>query len=222
MSDATIEGRFESGIETPATYVLVSLFVLVYVVHLLVEARYGDETLRYLFYVQSSDLERVWTWFTSPFGHVNEVHLAVNATFLLVFGGALERVYGGKLVVAVFLLVGVLTAVLGTLVADAVHCGLSAPSGPCVAAATGASMGLFGLVGFDTGARPTRDLYFYPTDFSVPLWVFSGLFVVISLLGMFTSVDPLAALFGFYPGHDHHLVGLAVGAALGLLWSRRA
>lgn len=221
MSEVTVDDRLENDFETPVTFALAGLLVLVYVLHVFVDARYGEETLRYLFYVQSTDLERVWTWVTSPVGHVNEVHLAVNTMFLLLFGGSIEREYGGRVLAGVFFLTGVFTAPLGTVFGGAVHCGPTAWLDSCSVAAAGSSMALFGLVGFATGVRPRGEVYLFPTSISVPMWGFSAFFVVLSLLAMFASFDPLAAVLGFYPGHEYHLIGLAVGGILGLARSRR-
>jgi membrane associated rhomboid family serine protease len=204
--------------ETPATFALLTVFLVVFLGTRVAEARFGTDLYRAAA-VEFRHLADVPTWVSASFLHGNRVHLLLNSAFLLFFGRSVERHYGSGPLVAVFLLVGVANAVLGTAFAAVNRCGLDAfrATTDCIAAGGGSSIALFGLVGFVTRHRPRAPLTLLP-GVRVPLWGFTGGFLVVSVLGMYTPVDPLRTLLGFWPGHPYHFVGILLGLALGSVW----
>lgn len=214
-SDPTVPGPGPR--ETPGTFLLLAAFLAVFVAGSVAEARYGADLYR-VTVVEFDQLGRVWTWVSALFLHVNAVHLALNSLFLALFGRSVERIYDTRTLLAVFFLTGVPNAVLGTLLVGVNRCGLDTfGATACHVAGGGSSIALAGLVGFVTTHRPSAPLTLVPT-IRVPLWGFTGGFLVVSVLGMYGPVDPLRALVGFPPGHAYHFVGVLLGLALGSVW----
>ncbi|QPV61834.1 rhomboid family intramembrane serine protease [Halosimplex litoreum] len=207
--------------ETPATVALLGVFLAVYVALVATEAQFDIVAFRSLA-VRSDRLWLVPTWLTATLIHGPPVHLLMNGVFLFLFGGGLERTYGSRVLVTVFLVTGVVTAVLGTVLAGLNDCGLAAfrTGTGCRAAGGGSSMALAGLIGYVTRRRPSVPFYILPSSrASVPLWWFTATLLVVSLLGMYTPIDPLRAAVGFPVGHAYHFVGVLVGAALESVWT---
>lgn len=206
---------------TPATAVLVGGFVLLYIAQRVVLEMYGPEPTMTLFYIRSGHLEYLWTWLAAPLGHLSVAHLVFNSAWGAYLGRWVEQTVGSRRYLVVFLGGGALTAVIGTIVAAStsgrllVDLGLTAhpPSSPQTAdlwGAAGSSMGWFTVLGLMLGLAPTeRILVFgaYPRR-----WLVFSLVFCISLLG--TLVD--VSVFGPNIGHPYHLVGVTVGAAIGL------
>lgn len=217
--DTESDGSFD-GPETPATVALLGVFLTVYVGQLLFSVTGGDWPVSLA--VQSDRLWLVPTWLTANLIHGPPVHLLANSVFLYFFGSGVERTYGSRVLVGVFVVTGALTAVFGTVLAGMNDCGLAAfgAGTDCRAAGGGSSMALAGLVGYVTRRRPSIPFFFVPSSrLSVPLWSFTTVFLVVSLLGMYTPIDPLGAAVGFPPGHAYHFVGILVGAVLGSVWT---
>lgn len=208
-------------IEAPATAGLLVALLACYVAQQFALARYGRPAVEQ-FVAHSERLYWVWTWATQIFLHANATHLFLNATALYLFGRSIENRYGSRALVIVFLATGVATAPLGIALGVINACGLGAlqPGVACGVSVAGASTALCGLLGFMTRLRPSGEMYVIPASFSptVPLWAFTGGFLVLSVLGMYTPFDPLSALVGLSVMHHAHVVGIAVGVGLATVW----
>ncbi|WP_459194588.1 rhomboid family intramembrane serine protease [Halosimplex sp. J119] len=211
---------FDSG-DAPATTALLGVLLAVYIGQQLLSGRFGGGSYAPLA-VRSDRLWLVPTWFTATLIHGPPVHLLLNGSFLYFFGRGVERTYGSRVLVGVFVTTGAMTAVFGTVLAGLNDCGIAAFQSieGCHIVGGGSSMGLAGLVGYVTLRRPTVPFSFLPSSrLSVPLWTFTAAFLAVSILGMYTSIDPIRGLLGFPPGHAYHFVGILAGGALGIVWT---
>lgn len=219
--DGTTErDAFDSG-DTPATAALLGVLLAVYIGQQLLSGQFGGGSHAPLA-IRSDRLWLVPTWFTATLIHGPPVHLLLNGAFLYFFGRGVERTYGSRVLVGVFVTTGAMTAVLGTVLAGLNDCGIAAFQSTvgCQVIGGGSSMGLMGLVGYVTRRRPTVPFSFLLSSrLSVPLWTFTATFLAVSLLGMYTPIDPIRALLGFPPGHAYHFVGILAGGALGTVWT---
>jgi len=213
-ASATVSAQLR---ETPATLALLGTFLVVFLGVRVVGARSGYDVVA-LLAVQSDHLARVWTWVTSVVLHWLPVHLLFNGAFLYWWGRGAERGHGTRVFATVFFATGVGTAVVGTALGGFLTCGWAAfTAGGCHAVAGGASGALLGAVGYTTARMPSFRVQPFPAV-ETPLWAFTGVWVVVSVLGIVAPIDPLSALFGFQVGHVHHLVGVLLGLALGSVW----
>lgn len=200
--------------ETPATFAFMGLFLAVFLGVRVLGVETGSDVVLSLA-VQSDHLGRVWTWVTSVFVHGVPVHLLANAAVCYWVGSGVERGYGTRRFVAVFLVTGVASGVLGAALSGFLTCGEAAfAAGGCEAVAGGASGALLGVVGYSAARTPSLRVQSFP-GVTHPLWVVPAVVVVVSVLGLFTPVDPLSALLGIPVKHGVHLVGVLVGLALG-------
>ena len=143
---------------------------------------------------------------TATLLHGDVFHLAGNSLFLIVFGRTLERLFGARLLLAIFPLLGV----AGFLLQWALHAESQVPvigSSGAVAALMGAYLPLF------PGARIRMVVFFglFWKRFTVPAWVFlpywMGLQLVSIALG---SQDGVA--------YGVHVGSFAAGAIAAVIW----
>jgi membrane associated rhomboid family serine protease len=157
---------------------------------------------------------RPWQLITYAFLHGGVLHILFNMFALYMFGGALERYWGGRRLV-LFFLVCVLTAALTQLaaqypgatgaVADAADAG-----GPVI----GASGGVFGvLLAFAWYFPKQRIILLFP-PIPMPAWLFVTLY---GLLELFLGVTGTQA----GVAHFAHLGGMLGGALCILYWRAR-
>ena len=157
---------------------------------------------------------RPWQLITYAFLHGGVLHILFNMFALYMFGGALERYWGGRRLV-LFFLVCVLTAALTQLAVQ-----YPAASGPLADAADatgpviGASGGVFGvLLAFAWYFPKQRIILLFP-PIPMPAWLFV---TVYGLLELFLGVT------GTQQGVAHfaHLGGMLGGALCILYWRAR-
>src|SRR5579863_3580664 len=157
---------------------------------------------------------RPWQLITYAFLHGGVLHILFNMFALYMFGGALERYWGGRRLVLFFLLC-VLTAALTQLAVQ-----YPAASGPLADAADatgpviGASGGVFGvLLAFAWYFPKQRIILLFP-PIPMPAWLFV---TVYGLLELFLGVT------GTQQGVAHfaHLGGMLGGALCILYWRAR-
>ena len=177
-ASATVSAQLR---ETPATLALLGTFLVVFLGVRV--AGPGSDAVA-LLAVRSDHLARVWTWVTSVVLHWLPVHLLFNGAFLYWWGRGAERGHGTRVFATVFFATGVGTAVVGTALGGFLTCGWAAfTAGGCHAVAGGASGALLGAVGYTTARMPSFRVQPFPAV-ETPLWAFTGVWVVVSVLGI--------------------------------------
>ena len=185
------------------TYLFLALMWLTFIAEYAVLITFGGGTFNQLFVLQSNEIFRVWTWFTSIFAHdPNSIfHIAFNSIVLYFFGPVVERRVGSKKFAALFIVAGVAAGL-----AQVIAISLLTPTTTGVLGASGAIAAVMGVL---TVLNPNLRIYLY-FIIPMPLWLatflFAGYSVVISAGG------------GFGAGgvaHLAHLAGLFIGLAYG-------
>jgi membrane associated rhomboid family serine protease len=151
-----------------------------------------------------SGLFRPWQLLTYAFLHGNLAHIFVNMFALFMFGGALERYWGGRRLV-LYYLVCVLAAALTQLI-------VQGPTGqePTV----GASGGIFGvLLAFAWYFPRQRIILLFP-PIPMPAWLFVTVYALLELFYGVTGREQGVA-------HFAHLGGLVGGLLCILYWRAR-
>ncbi|GAC1460269.1 MAG: rhomboid family intramembrane serine protease [Steroidobacteraceae bacterium] len=148
---------------------------------------------------------RPWQLITYAFLHGGVLHIFFNMFALYMFGGALERYWGGRRLV-LFYLVCVLTAALTQLA-------VQLPSG-AEEEVIGASGGVFGvLLAFAWYFPRQRIILLFP-PIPMPAWLFVTIYGLLELfLGVTGSQQGVA--------HFAHLGGMLGGALCILYWRAR-
>lgn len=152
-------------------------------------------------------------WVTYIFSHSGFLHLIGNLFFLLLFGGYIERRYGGLFTLILFLGTGVIGALTFLCL-----------TGPTLAPLVGASGAISGLMGFLAvmeARKPVAFFYWlflpgkrYSGLMMLPGAVLLGLWLMADLAGYLAGVSELGGI-----AYTAHLGGEGGGAliALGLL-----
>ena len=172
-----------------------------------------------LFVLHPAHLEYVWTWVTSIFAHspVNFFHIVGNSIVLYFFGPVLERRIGSKAFAALFLVAGVVAglAQTGIVAIQPLLFGGPAVTVYNSGGVLGASGAILAILGTLTVLNPNLTVYLYFL-LPVPLWVITIGYAVLSVIGVFSTVNVL----GGNVAHLAHLAGLAIGLVYGE-YSRR-
>jgi membrane associated rhomboid family serine protease len=150
-------------------------------------------------------LFRPWQLITYAFLHGGFWHIFLNMFALYMFGGALERYWGGRRLV-LFFLVCCLTAAL-TQLAVQYPTGSTEP-------VLGASGGIFGILLAFAWYFPRQRIILLFPPIPMPAWLFVTIY---GLIELFSGVT------GFQPGVAHfaHLGGMLGGALAILYWRAR-
>ena len=152
-----------------------------------------------------SGLFEPWQLITYAFLHGGWAHLFFNMFALFMFGGALERRWGGRRFV-IYYLVCVLTAALTQLVAQ----GSAGAAEPVV----GASGGVFGVLLAFAWYFPRQKLIVIPIPIPVSAWLLVTVYALLELLYGVTGTMPGVA-------HFAHLGGMLGGVLCILYWRSR-
>ena len=152
------------------------------------------------------------TLLTSMFMHGGWLHLIGNMWFLWIFGGNVEDAMG-RVRFAVFYLLCGLAAAAAQIAADA-----SSPI-PMVGAsgAIGGVMGAYIVLYPRVHVHMLLFLGFYGTTFAVPAVFMLGYWILLQLLGGFTSIGATGGGVAFWA----HVGGFAAGAVLVFLFRDR-
>jgi len=185
----------------PATRALIIANIAVF----LLQQVAGDAiTEHFALWPLASGWFRPWQPLTYGFLHGSLMHLFVNMLALFMFGGPLERYWGGRRLVT-FFLACVLAAGLTQLAVQVGH-----RAEPTV----GASGGIFGvLLAFAWYFPRQRIMLLFP-PIPMPAWLFVTLYALLELFYGVTGRDPGVA-------HFAHLGGLLGGALFILYWRLR-
>jgi membrane associated rhomboid family serine protease len=152
-----------------------------------------------------SGLFEPWQLITYAFLHGGWAHLFFNMFALFMFGGALERRWGGRRFV-IYYLVCVLTAALTQLAVQ----GSAGAAEPVV----GASGGVFGVLLAFAWYFPRQKLIVIPIPIPVSAWLLVTVYALLELLYGVTGTMPGVA-------HFAHLGGMLGGALCILYWRSR-
>ncbi|MBU4246586.1 MAG: rhomboid family intramembrane serine protease [Nanoarchaeota archaeon] len=144
----------------------------------------------------SKILTNPWMLFTSLFVHVNIGHLLMNMVALLIFGASLEKVIGPKKIISVYFTAGLAGSIASFFFYPHSY-------------SLGASGAIMGVVGCLTFLRPRASIWF---GASLPVIVFSALWILTDLIGLFVPSDI---------GNAAHLAGFATGIAFGKMWKKK-
>ncbi len=196
----------------PATRALILINVAVYLLELL-----APNLMTALFALWPlGEGFRPWQLITYAFLHdpKNILHIVLNMFALYMFGGALERYWGGRRLV-LFFLVCVLTAALTQLAVqypagNASAADAAQAAGPVL----GASGGVFGvLLAFAWYFPKQRVILLFP-PIPMPAWLFVTLYGLVELFFGVTGIESGVA-------HFAHLGGMLGGALCILYWRAR-
>ena len=146
-----------------------------------------------------------WQLVSYAFLHEGFLHIAFNMLALFMFGGPLERLWGGRRF-ALYYLACVLTAA-GTQLAVQRVGGNAVP-------VAGASGGVFGLLLGYAWYFPRNEFFLLPLPLPMPAWLLATLYGGIELFLGVTGKQPGVA-------HFAHLGGMLGGAASILYWRAR-
>ncbi len=137
-----------------------------------------------------------WILVSSIFVHANFGHLLQNMVALAIFGASVEKVIKAKK----FLLIYFASGIAGGIAAFFFY-----PD----SFSLGASGAIMGVVGCLTVLRPRASIWFFV---SLPVAVFSALWIITDLVGLFVPSDI---------GNAAHLAGFIVGMGFGNLWKKK-
>lgn len=148
----------------------------------------------------------VWQFLTHGFLHGGVAHLLLNGLALLMFGAALERVWGAGRFLVFFLL-----CVIGGGLMQWWWIGI--PQGNEVSVTLGASGGVFGVLAAFAMMFPRERLLLLFPPIPMPAWLLVSLFAIIStVLGLTGVAEGIA--------HFAHLGGMLAGLLLYLIVAR--
>jgi len=194
----------------PATRALILINVAVFLLQ-----QYAGELIAQLFALWPLGSGfRPWQLITYAFLHGGVLHIFFNMFALYMFGGALERFWGGRRLV-LFYLVCVLTAALTQLAAQ--YPGATealADAADAAGPVIGASGGVFGvLLAFAWYFPRQRIILLFP-PIPMPAWLFVTLYGLLELFLGVTGTQQGVA-------HFAHLGGMLGGALCILYWRAR-
>lgn len=157
-------------------------------------------------YPIGSGLFRFWQPLTYMFMHGGFWHLFFNMYTLVMFGSALERVWGGKKLAKYYFLTGIGAAMFHMLIEGLLHGGASAS----IVGASGAIYGL--LLGYAMLYPESRLTLIFPPITFTAKWMIV-IFAVIEILTGLGLSDGIA--------HFAHLGGMVVGFVVLLIWKQQ-
>jgi hypothetical protein len=193
------------------TYLFLALMWLTFLAQIIMETFYLNTTPRgfiiddgryelyqTIFTLRASNVEYVWTWFTSIFSHGGFGHIVGNSIIIFFFGRLVEDYVGSRDYTFLFLGSGMLAGLgqVGVIFLT------NDPLGIPILGASGAGLAIMGIL---TVLNPNLKVYLYFL-LPIPIWVITGFYALISVVGIFG--------FGQIGGgiaNGAHLVGLVIG-----------
>ncbi len=144
----------------------------------------------YLLLNPTSWSDSPWTLITVFFSHEVMIHLLVNLTVLIVFGGNLEKLVKGRYVLIVYLLTGLIGSI--SIIGYAAIIQWSEPL-------AGASAATFGIAGAYTALEPNRIIFKSKTKY----WLLSMFLIniILSVMDKDASISGFAHAFGIVSGY---------------------
>ncbi|MBX4212558.1 rhomboid family intramembrane serine protease [Candidatus Pacearchaeota archaeon] len=147
------------------------------------------------FILDKSAYPQVWRFLTAIFLHASTAHLIANLFALALFGSILEGIVGGRKLLIIFFVSGVMANILSW---------YAYPS------SLGASGAIFGIIGALTVIRPF--LVVWAFGLPMPMIVAAAIWIVGDAIGVFVPSDV---------GHIAHLSGIIFGIIFGFLYRDR-
>lgn len=149
----------------------------------------------------------VWQLLTYSALHASVTHLAFNMLGLFMFGNAVERVIGGRRMLALY----VTSVACGGVVQMLTTLSATGDASPTI----GASAGVFGVLIAYAMMFPRRRVVLLFPPVPMPAWMFATGYAVLELvLGVSREASGVA--------HFAHLGGMAGAVALVVYWSGKA
>ena len=192
---------------TPVIKVLLTINLVFFFMTLIIEKMFGYDwfTPFNALYPISSPNFKVYQYITYMFMHGNFWHLFFNMWQLIIFGCAVEQIYGAKRFTIFYLLCGIGSAVAHQTMA---YFGIIPNS-----LVVGASGAIYGVMGAAALNFPNAKLFIIPFPFPIKLkWLVAG-FAAYDLYSGISLSDGVA--------HFAHLGGLLVGLIIILFWRYR-
>ncbi len=152
----------------------------------------------------------VWQLLSHMFLHGGFTHLLFNMMGLWFFGQVLERVWGGRRLLAFYMSCGVGAAIISQLV---YQYALQQFSPPMV----GASGAIYGVLVAFAMLFPNQKIMLIFLPVPIPAKVFVPVLLLIDLTGGITGFS----IFGGNIAHFAHIGGAIIGAVLTLAWKRK-
>jgi len=185
------------------TYVFLGLMWLTFVAEMVViHVLQSAQLFQMLFVLEASNVGYVWTWVTSVFSHspFSFFHIAGNSIALYFFGPPVERYIGSKKFAVLFVVSGMVAGLsqIGTAMA-------LGTAGGGVLGASGAVMAIMGVL---TILNPNLRVMLIFPPIPMPIWVLTGGYALLSVIGGLGPVSGGIA-------HFAHLSGLVIGFAYG-------
>lgn len=146
------------------------------------------------------DHQQWYRLFTHALIHSDWIHLAFNMISFWFFAPEVERVYGGKKLLALYLL-----SILGGAIVS-----LYRHRHQKYFYALGASAGVVGVVFSFIIMYPFQKIYLFLVPIGIPAWLFGVLYIVFSTYYMRSTTTRI--------GHDAHIGGALVGVFLSLFY----
>ncbi len=193
IRDSGWRSRIPFGLPVSYSGIILSICLIVFLLSQIVPG------LVYNYLALNPDyvMQRPWTLLTHMFVHANFNHLLLNMLVLLFFGMELERRVGKTKFLEIYILSGIVAALVQMTVSDGFL--------------VGASGALYGVMGCLAIIAPEiRVLLFFIVPMSIRALVV--LFALMDLL-FFGAPDNIA--------HMAHIVGLLVGLAFGLMMKKQ-
>lgn len=168
--------------------------LIITIIAFIAQAVFGNSFTAGLSLIGGSIFTRPWTILTHMFMHANMTHIFFNMYALFLFGPLLEHTIGAKRFLLVYLAAGLIAGITA---------GVFLPAGQLALGASGAIMGMLGVVII---LMPNLRLLFF-FIIPMPLWLAGIIWAAIDFFGLvaFSGIANLA-----------HLVGLGVGILYGL------
>jgi membrane associated rhomboid family serine protease len=188
----------------PATRALLLINVAVFLLQLVPGLGREIDSLFALWPV-GSGMFHFWQLISYAFLHGSLLHIFFNMFALYMFGGPLERYWGGRRLL-IYYLVCVLAAALTQLA-------VQYPSG-ATEEVIGASGGVFGILLAFAWYFPQQRIFIIPIPIPIPAWLFVTLYALAELFFGITGTDTGVA-------HFAHLGGMLGGALSILYWRAR-
>lgn len=152
-----------------------------------------------------SGLFRPWQVLTYGFMHGSWLHIFFNMFAVLMFGSAVEQLFGARRYLVYYLLCVVGAALMHLIV-------VSVAPGMPLAPTVGASGGVFGLLLAFGMAFPRRELIIFPIPVPIQAWLAVTIYGAMELyLGVTRTASGVA--------HFAHLGGMATGFVLIRYWT---
>lgn len=172
---------------------LIVLNAIIFLLQLVLGANFTNS----LILVSSDILARPWILLTSMFLHAGINHLLFNMYALLIFGPLLEQKIGVKRFIFVYLLSGIVAALLSSFFYER---------------ALGASGAIMGIIGALIILMPDLGLLLFFVV-PVPLWIAGIIYAAIDFFGIF---------FPSGIGNIAHLVGMGCGLLYGFYLKKQS